>query len=469
MVFSSAVFLLIFLPVVLLVYYAVPDRVRNPVLLVSSLLFYGWGEPVYILIMLFSTVFDFSNGLMLEWLDRSGKPDRRKWVLVLSLVGNLGMLGFFKYTDFLISSVNVLTGQGFDLLGIALPIGISFYTFQTLSYTIDVYRREIKAQHNILDFGMYICMFPQLIAGPIVKYRDIERQLRNRRLNSDRICAGIFRFTLGLGKKVLLANSLGMVWDEISAQNGKTAALTALIGAAAYMLQIYFDFSGYSDMAIGIGKMLGFDFLENFDYPYESVSVTEFWRRWHISLGSWFREYLYIPLGGNRRGLPRQMLNLLIVWSLTGLWHGAGWNFVVWGLYFFALLAVEKLFWLEKLKKAPAVVGRIYTLLAVLVSWVIFACDDIAAAGRYILSMVGANGFADAASVYYLREYFFLLAIGALLSVSFVRRLVSKELRALPDEGKRFGVKAAVGGVLYIASLLAVIGSTYNPFLYFRF
>ena len=329
MVFSSAVFLLIFLPVVLLVYYAVPDRVRNPVLLVSSLLFYGWGEPVYILIMLFSTVFDFSNGLMLEWLDRSGKPDRRKWVLVLSLVGNLGMLGFFKYTDFLISSVNALTGQGFDLLGIALPIGISFYTFQTLSYTIDVYRREIKAQHNILDFGMYICMFPQLIAGPIVKYRDIERQLRNRRLNSDRICAGIFRFTLGLGKKVLLANSLGMVWDEISAQNGKTAALTALIGAAAYMLQIYFDFSGYSDMAIGIGKMLGFDFLENFDYPYESVSVTEFWRRWHISLGSWFREYLYIPLGGNRRGLPRQMLNLLIVWSLTGLWHGAGWNFVV--------------------------------------------------------------------------------------------------------------------------------------------
>ena len=260
MVFSSAVFLLIFLPVVLLVYYAVPDRVRNPVLLVSSLLFYGWGEPVYILIMLFSTVFDFSNGLMLEWLDRSGKPHRRKWVLVLSLVGNLGMLGFFKYTDFLISSVNVLTGQGFDLLGIALPIGISFYTFQTLSYTIDVYRREIKAQHNILDFGMYICMFPQLIAGPIVKYRDIERQLRNRRLNSDRICAGIFRFTLGLGKKVLLANSLGMVWDEISAQNGKTAALTALIGAAAYMLQIYFDFSGYSDMAIGIGKMLGFDF-----------------------------------------------------------------------------------------------------------------------------------------------------------------------------------------------------------------
>ncbi len=469
MVFSSAVFLLVFLPVVLLTYYAVPDCVRNPILLVFSLIFYGWGEPVYILIMLFSTVFDYSNGLMLEWLDRKGKPDRRKWILVLSLAGNLGMLGFFKYTDFLISSVNALTGQGLDLLGIALPIGISFYTFQTLSYTIDVYRREIKAQHNILDFGMYICMFPQLIAGPIVKYRDIQKQIRNRRLGSERICSGIFRFTLGLSKKVLLANSLGMIWDEISSQNGTTSALTSIIGAAAYMLQIYFDFSGYSDMAIGIGRMLGFDFLENFNYPYESKSVTEFWRRWHISLGSWFREYLYIPLGGNRKGLPRQMVNLFIVWTLTGLWHGAGWNFVVWGLYFFVLLAAEKLFLLKRLKKAPAFVGRIYTLLAVLVSWVVFACDDIGAAGRYLLSMLGANGLADAASVYYLRENLIILVAGALLSVSFIRRQLSREIRLLPKEGVRFGIKAAVAGVLYIASLLMVIGSTYNPFLYFRF
>ena len=343
MVFSSAVFLLIFLPVVLLLYYVLPARARNPLLLVTSLIFYAWGEPVYILIMLFSTVFDYCNGRLLERLDQKGKPELRKWVLVLSLIGNLGMLGFFKYTDFLISSLNALTGQEFDLLGIALPIGISFYTFQTLSYTIDVYRREIPAQHNIISFGMYVCMFPQLIAGPIVKYRDIEKQINSRTLGTDRICAGIFRFTLGLGKKVLLANSFGAVWDEISAQQGN-AAVTSIIGAVAYMLQIYFDFSGYSDMAIGIGKMLGFDFLENFNFPYESKSVTEFWRRWHISLGSWFREYLYIPLGGNRKGLPRQMLNLLIVWGLTGLWHGAGWNFVIWGLYFFALLAAEKLF-----------------------------------------------------------------------------------------------------------------------------
>ncbi len=468
MVFSSAVFLLLFLPTVLLVYYAVPERVRNPVLVGFSLIFYGWGEPVYILLMLFSTVFDYGNGLMLEWLDRRGKPEKRRWVLLLSLVGNLGMLGFFKYADFLVSSVNAVAGQVFDLPGIALPIGISFYTFQTLSYTIDVYRREIKAQHSILDFGMYICMFPQLIAGPIVKYRDIQGQLRHRQLDSGRVCAGIFRFALGLGKKVLLANTFGAVWDEISAEQGN-AAITAMIGAAAYMLQIYFDFSGYSDMAIGIGKMLGFDFLENFDYPYESKSVTEFWRRWHISLGSWFREYLYIPLGGNRKGLLRQMLNLLIVWGLTGLWHGAGWHFVVWGLYFFVLLAAEKLFLLGKLKKAPAAIGHIYTLAAVLVSWVIFACDDLGAAGRYLLSMLGANGFADAASVYYLRENLLIMAVGCLLSVSFVRRLVLRKINSLSGQAMRFGIKAAVCGVIYIVSLLAVIGSSYNPFLYFRF
>jgi Predicted membrane protein involved in D-alanine export len=468
MVFSSAVFLLIFLPVVLLLYYVLPARARNPLLLVTSLIFYAWGEPVYILIMLFSTVFDYCNGRLLERLDQKGKPELRKWVLVLSLIGNLGMLGFFKYTDFLISSLNALTGQEFDLLGIALPIGISFYTFQTLSYTIDVYRREIPAQHNIISFGMYVCMFPQLIAGPIVKYRDIEKQINSRTLGTDRICAGIFRFTLGLGKKVLLANSFGAVWDEISAQQGN-AAVTSIIGAVAYMLQIYFDFSGYSDMAIGIGKMLGFDFLENFNFPYESKSVTEFWRRWHISLGSWFREYLYIPLGGNRKGLPRQMLNLLIVWGLTGLWHGAGWNFVIWGLYFFVLLAAEKLFLLDLLKKVPAAIGHLYTLLAVLISWVIFACDDIGAAGRYLLSMFGANGYADAASVYYLSENFFILLVGAVLSVSFVKRLIAKKVNAIQSANIRFGIKTAIGATLYLTSLLMVISSSYNPFLYFRF
>ena len=468
MVFSSAVFLLIFLPSVLLFYYLLPDKARNPLLLVVSLLFYAWGEPVYILIMLFSTVFDYCNGRILERLDRQNRPQLRKWILILSLTGNLGMLGFFKYTDFLISSINAITGQEFDLLGIAMPIGISFYTFQTLSYTIDVYRREIPVQHNIISFGMYVCMFPQLIAGPIVKYRDIAKQIDHRTLHSDRICAGIFRFTLGLGKKVLLANSFGAIWDEISVQQGN-AAVTAIIGAVAYMLQIYFDFSGYSDMAIGIGKMLGFDFLENFNYPYESKSVTEFWRRWHISLGSWFREYLYIPLGGNRKGLPRQLLNLLIVWFLTGLWHGAGWNFVIWGLYFFVLIAAEKLFLLNLLKKAPPVIGHIYTLLAVLFSWVIFACDDIGTAVRYILSMCGVNGYADAASSYYLGEYFIILLIGGLLSVSFTKRFIAKKVNSIRNGNIRFGIRTAIGAAIYIVSLLMVISSSYNPFLYFRF
>lgn len=469
MVYSSAVFLLLFLPMVLLIYYAVPDRLRNPVLLVASLIFYAWGEPIYILIMLFSTVFDYGNGLLLERLDASGKSDKRKYVLLLSVVVNLGLLCFFKYTDFVIGSVNSLTNAGLSLLHIALPVGISFYTFQTLSYTIDVYRREVKAQRNILDFGMYICMFPQLIAGPIVKYRDIEGQMNHRVINADCACSGIFRFVIGLGKKVLLANSLGVVWDEISALDGRQAALTSLIGAAAYMLQIYFDFSGYSDMAIGIGQMLGFDFLENFDYPYESRSITEFWRRWHISLGTWLREYLYIPLGGNRRGLPRQIFNLFVVWTLTGLWHGAGWNFVVWGLYFFTLLVLEKLFLLESLKKLPDFLARIYTLLAVLVSWVIFASDDLSHAMMYLRALFGANGFVNAASLYYLREHFLIIAIGALLSVSAVKRLCGRLLGQMSNDKLVFGMKAAFAAAVYGVSLVMVINSSYNPFLYFRF
>lgn len=469
MVFSSAVFLLLFLPMVLLVYYAVPDRVRNPVLLVGSLLFYAWGEPVYILIMLFSTVFDYGNGLLLERLDMAGKADKRKYILILSVVVNLGLLCFFKYTNFVINSVNSLTGAGLSLLNIALPVGISFYTFQTLSYTIDVYRREVKAQHNLLDFGMYICMFPQLIAGPIVKYRDIEGQLNHRNINADRVCAGIFRFIIGLGKKVLLANLLGAVWEEIAAMDGRQAALTAWIGAVAYMMQIYFDFSGYSDMAIGIGQMLGFDFLENFDYPYESRSITEFWRRWHISLGTWFREYLYIPLGGNRKGLPRQIFNLFVVWALTGLWHGAGWNFVVWGLYFFVLLVLEKLFLLDVFEKLPNFIPHIYTLLMVLLSWVIFASDNLGQAVKYGGALFGANGLADAVSLYEGREHWLIIVTGALLSVSAAKRLCGRLLGKVCSEKLQFGMKTAFAAAVYAVSLVMVINSSYNPFLYFRF
>ena len=469
MVFSSAVFLLAFLPIVLSVYYMIPVRLKNPMLLLASLIFYAWGEPVYVLIMLFSTVFDYGNGLMLEHLDRIGQSYRRKWVLGLSVAVNLGLLGFFKYTDFLLGSLNALFGTGFVPLRLPLPIGISFYTFQTLSYTIDVYRREIPSQRGLVDFGMYVCLFPQLIAGPIVRYRDIASQIGVREIGADKACAGIFRFVQGLAKKVLLANSFGALWDEISAQDGERAALTAFLGAAAYMLQIYFDFSGYSDMAIGIGKMLGFDFPENFNYPYESRSVTEFWRRWHISLGTWFREYLYIPLGGSRRGFARQIRNLLIVWLLTGLWHGAGWQFAVWGLYFFALLVLEKRFLLRRLERLPAAVSHIYTLLAVLLSWVIFACDDLGNAWRYLLSLFGANGLANAASWYYFRAHALPLLIGAFLSVSAVKTLWRRFLYRRPVENHAFAVKTCVAAALYVVSLLAVINGGYNPFLYFRF
>ena len=458
MVFSSNVFLLIFLPLVLIVYYLLPARLRNLGLLIASLLFYAWGEPIYIFIMLFSTVFDYSNGILIERFE--DKPRAKRLILALSIVVNLGMLCFFKYTDFAIEAVNSITGLGISTLNLALPIGISFYTFQTLSYTIDVYRGTVKAQHNLIAFGMYVSMFPQLIAGPIVRYADIEKQLLNRKLKADEIANGIFRFVIGLAKKVLIANQVGAVWEEISSI-GNVPTLTAWIGATAFMLQIYFDFSGYSDMAIGLGKMLGFELLENFNYPYESKSVTEFWRKWHISLGTWFREYLYIPLGGNRKGTPRQILNLFVVWFLTGLWHGAGWNFIIWGIYFFVILVLEKLVLKNLLEKLPSVVGHIYTLLVVLFSWVIFACDNMELFGNYVRSLFGFNGFMNDMSLYYLYTNAIILIIGAVLSTSLLKRLLSKL--------SSFGIKATITIILYAVCIMFVATESYNPFLYFRF
>jgi alginate O-acetyltransferase complex protein AlgI len=315
---------------------------------------------------------------------------------------------------------------------------------------------------------MYISMFPQLIAGPIVRYADIEKQLADRKTDFDKAAQGIFRFTLGLAKKVVIANQAGLLWDEV-AKSGKPSSLTAFLGAVGFMLQIYFDFSGYSDMAIGLGKMFGFDLLENFNYPYESASVTEFWRRWHISLGSWFREYVYIPLGGNRKGLPRQVLNLLIVWFLTGLWHGAGWNFIIWGLYFFVLLFIEKLGLLKLLKKCPAFVGRLYTLFAVLISWIIFASDDMSSALSMLASLFGANGFADAAALYYLRSYAVIIIIGAVLSSHLVKRGFEAFAYRIKNEKALFALKTAGSACIYALCLVMIINSSYNPFLYFRF
>ena len=456
MVFSSFVFLFLFLPLTLLLYYFAPQRVKNGLLFAVSLLFYAWGEPIYIVIMLFSTVFDYCNGIALERLEKKKNFKGKTAVLILSVVVNIGLLCFFKYMDFAIETVNKVGGLNLRTVGIALPIGISFYTFQTLSYTIDVYRNKVKAQHNIINFGMYICMFPQLIAGPIVRYADIENSLdiRRRSVDADMALSGAVRFITGLGKKVLIANSAGALFTEISAKSNPSAA-TAWLGTAAFALQIFFDFSGYSDMAIGLAKMFGFRLNENFNYPYISKSITEFWRRWHISLSSWFKEYVYIPLGGNRKGVPRQIINLLIVWFLTGLWHGAGWNFVLWGLYFFLLLTAEKLFLLKVLKRLPAAVGHIYTLLAVLVSWAIFAGCDFGA-------MFGSNGFYSADFLYYFESYAAIIAIGILFSTEYPKRLYKKYV-------KSDAVKYVIACFIAALSVLMLIGDSYNPFLYFRF
>lgn len=404
MVFSSILFIFYFLPLTLLLYYAGPSRLRNLVLLVMSLAFYSWGEPVYVSIMLFSTIFDYGNGLAIEKCLSSGRKRAARAVLLLSVAGNLGILGFFKYSNFFIETVNAVGGMDFPLLELSLPIGISFYTFQTMSYTIDVYLGQARAQKNLVQFGAYVAMFPQLVAGPIVKYKDISGQLADRNVTAERFSYGISRFITGLSKKVLLANNIGMVWEQISGGNlAGLSAAEAWIGAAAFSFQIYFDFSGYSDMAIGLGELFGFHFQENFNHPYRSKSMTEFWRRWHISLGTWFREYVYIPLGGSRKGMKRQLLNLLIVWCLTGLWHGASWNFLVWGLYFGVFLTAEKLFLLRRLEALPGWVSHAYCLIFVAVSWVIFAFDSMADVCTYVKSMfgLGSGGWIGEAALYY--------------------------------------------------------------------
>lgn len=466
MVFSSAVFLCIYLPIVLLGYYTCPKKWRNLFLLIVSLVFYAWGEPKYVLLMVFSIVINYIFGRLMD----KNRADRRKLklLLVLSVVIDLGLLGIFKYTDFIIENLNAAFGTGFDLLNVALPIGISFYTFQAMSYTIDVYRNNVKVQKNLIDFGMYIAMFPQLIAGPIVRYSDVEGQLASRRVTTGDFADGIMRFAVGLGKKVLLANQIGALWTEIYGLGGVTSALTAWLGAAAYTFQIYFDFSGYSDMAIGLGKMLGFRFPENFRYPYEALSITDFWRRWHITLSTWFREYLYIPLGGNRRGLMRQALNLLIVWTLTGFWHGAGWNFIVWGLYYFAILFMEKLFMLKALDRLPKALRHVYSLLLIVVGWVIFACDDVSVLPQYLGSMIGLNGALGGQDVYWLTTKAVLLIVCTIASTQLPKKLFEKALESM-NEKTAFIIKAVPAAAVLALSMVFLVGDSYNPFLYFRF
>lgn len=468
MVFSSMIFLCVFLPVVWIVYFGLPKQLRNLWLLLASLFFYAWGEPRYILIMLFSTVFDYLNGRMIEYATKKGWHDTLgRGVLVLSVVGNLGILCFFKYTDFALETVNRLAGTQLGLLQLALPIGISFYTFQTMSYTIDVYRGETVAQHNIISFGMYVCLFPQLIAGPIVRYKDVQNEVDARQTTIAGAVHGLQRFLLGLAKKVLLANQIGVLWDYIKGLGGADMSTAlAWLGAIAFTFQIYFDFSGYSDMAIGLGELFGFHFPENFDHPYESKSITEFWRRWHMTLGTWFREYLYIPLGGNRKGPVRQILNLFIVWFLTGLWHGAGWNFILWGLYYFALLVLEKFVLRRVLVRLPEALQHVYTLFFVMVGWVIFACDDLGLLGTYLKAMFGIGVPAGNALGLYEWDVHAPFLIILLIAATTIPARIAKQLTR---EDQRSPFLMVYTLLLLGLSMAFLVSGSYNPFLYFRF
>ncbi len=468
MVFSDTVFICIFLPLVLAGYYICPKRMRNCFLLLVSLVFYAWGEPKYVFLMMFSIAANYGFGLLLD--KYRGNRRLSKLLLTLSVIVDIGLLCVFKYTDFVITNLNRALSADIGLLYLALPIGISFYTFQAMSYTIDVYRDDVKVQRNILNFGMYITMFPQLIAGPIVRYADVEAQLDDRSVTAKDFAEGICRFVVGLGKKVLLANQIGALWDEIYALGGSTSVLMAWLGALAYTFQIYFDFSGYSDMAIGLGRMFGFAFPENFRYPYQSKSITEFWRRWHITLSTWFREYLYIPLGGNRKGKARQILNLFIVWTLTGLWHGAGWNFLMWGLYYFVFLVLEKLFLLKVLDKVPSVLRHVYSLFVIIIGWVIFACDDITVLLPYLGSMFGANGLTGGLDLYLLGTRAGLLVILCIASTQlpkYLAQTVGKKLHM--GEASAFCAKALGALLILCLCMVFLVVDSYNPFLYFRF
>jgi alginate O-acetyltransferase complex protein AlgI len=465
MVFSSLTFLYAYLPVVLVVYYLVPLRWRNAVLFLVSLFFYGWGEPRYVFVMLGSIFLNWQGGLRIEKAQNQKDAAAAKRILTSLIVINLVILGIFKYADFVIENLNHL-GLSLAPLHLSLPIGISFYTFQAMSYPIDLYRGETSAQHSFLKFGTYVTMFPQLIAGPIVRYTDIAKQLDQRSVSSKKLVYGIRRFLIGLCKKVLLANAVGAVYESIAAlPDAQMSTATAWIGILCFTFQIYFDFSGYSDMAIGLGKLLGFDFLENFNYPYVASSVTDFWHRWHISLSSWFRDYVYIPLGGNRRGLPRQILNLLIVWMLTGFWHGASWNFVLWGLFYGVVLIAEKLFLLKGLAHLPKWVGRIYTMLIVMIAWVLFAFTDLSQMTHYLSLMFnGAGSFANGMTWFYLRNNAVLLIICILAATP----LANTKLNPMR---KRIGriVEPLLVIAAFVLCTASIVSSSYNPFLYFRF
>lgn len=499
MVFSSLTFLYYFLPIILIVYIFLPNTAvvplprgknlvipaRNLLILLSGFFFYAWGEPFYVILMLFSTLIDYTAGRLMAKFDDS--PAKRRACLIVSVCMNVGLLAVFKYSDFLIDTVNgifrtditnpvILANRainnvynfGLSESRVALPIGISFYTFQSMSYTIDLYLRNIKVQKSFVSFTSYVTLFPQIVAGPIVRYEDVAAELDERTVNINKISEGICKFVKGLAKKVLLANNIGIIWTQIKAMDyGEISAATAWIGILAFTFQIYFDFSGYSDMAVGLGKMLGFNFPKNFDHPYLSKSVSEFWRRWHITLGTWFREYVYIPLGGNRKGQGKTIRNLLIVWGLTGLWHGASWNFILWGLYFGVLIVIERLGWGNVLKKLPAAVSMIYTFLIVVFGWVLFDTNTLSDAWRFFKAMFGANGLGDGTAAYFIASNIVIFLICIFASTD----IFGKFTAAFRKKKRKLyaGVTPAVTAVVLLLCTSYLVDATYNPFLYFRF
>ena len=470
MLFSSIFFLVIFLPVTLILYYIVPWKAKNLLLLIASLIFYAWGEPVYVLLMMFSIAFNYFAGIQLGDLYALREEGRRRFVFIFTVVVDLGLLAFFKYFGFFVENINSIFGSDIKAANVSLPIGISFYTFQILSYVIDVYWGKVRVQKNIINFGAYITMFPQLIAGPIVRYEDIERQLKKRTISIDKIADGTAWFIKGLGKKVLLANNAGLLFDAVFATAAdERAVFTTWLGVVAYTFQLYFDFSGYSDMAVGLGKMMGFEFVENFNYPYISESATEFWRRWHISLGTWFREYLYIPLGGNRNGTAKTIRNTMIVWLLTGLWHGAAWNFILWGIYYGILIVLEKYAIGNVLKKLPAFLRHLYAMVVFTFGWLLFAMTDLSMIGETIKSGAGGFGtaFFDSTSLYYLSTNLVLLIICAACSTPLVKILFERLSKRAGKTGRVIGVLCMA--LVFVASMAFLVNATYNPFLYFRF
>ena len=464
MVFSSLTFLIAFLPITLIGYYLLPKKTKIGFLLLASLVFYAWGEPIYVLLMIGSILVNWVIGLLMDKSER-----HKKAYLVASIVLNLGLLFVFKYAGFFWDTIRGLYAAPLSqkTVSIRLPIGISFFTFQIMSYVIDLYRGKTKVQKNPIRFGAYVTMFPQLIAGPIVRYVDIEAQLENPDLSVDSIADGIRQFLVGLGKKVLIANTIGTLWAQLSASPHETGVLGAWIGLFAYAFQIYFDFSGYSDMACGLGRMLGFRFVQNFNYPYIADSVTDFWRRWHISLSTWFREYVYIPLGGNRKGLPRQILNLLIVWTLTGLWHGANWNFVIWGWYYFALLVLEKLSFGKVLQSLPKIVRRLLTFLLAAIGWGIFYFTDFSALGAYFGSLIGIGnpGVFTPMSLAWCLGFLPTLILAAAAATP-LGATIAKKLERF-RWFKPVQLLACV--VLFVLCIVSLTSQSYNPFIYFRF